>query len=281
MALTVFAGNNENNLFVTNEHAAQRHAGEKAKDTRKTTIYAGDFGVRDDSILLKRKQAQKQAMKIMSDMFETEKKADAGINEMSDKVQELQEQKLTGLEELKRLDAEKAELEAGYDSAEEGSEERQNLDARRKELEEETAIWQKTVASSDEGTKSIHRAISDTKIERLKSEPMKEAQNQAEAVLEAANKAIIGDLMNEAKKHIEEKMQEENEKAKKAAEKKEELEEKLEAKDEKEEKMEEWIESTKDLAETKQKADKEIEEMIDELKLIQDDLKGAAVDANL
>ena len=281
MAITIYAGNKENNLLLTNEKAAQRHAGDKAKETHKSTIYAGDLGVCDDSIFLKRQQAQKQAMKIMSDVFEAEKKVDAGMQEMSDKVQELQEQKLTGLEELKRLDAAKAELEANAENTEEGSQERQNLDARRKELEEETAIWQKTVASSDAGTKSIRKGMSDTKLELLKSDPMQEAQSQAEEILEAANKQLIGDLMNESKKHIEEKMQEENEKAEKAAEKKEELEEKLEAKDEKEEKMEEWIESTKDLTETKQKADKELEEMLEDMKLLQDDLKGAAVDANL
>lgn len=280
MKVTIQAGSNTNDFLVTNQNAAARHAEKKTKGEHKTTIYAGDLGVHQDSILLKRKQAQKQAMKIVGDVFESDKKVDQSMQELSDTAQGLQEQKKTALEELKRIDAEKAELDEHYDASQSG-EEQQNIELRRQELDEEEAEWKKAIASSEAGVKGIQSSLRDTKLERLKSDPMQAAQGQAEEILEAANKAIIGDLMSEAKEHIEEKMQEEKEKAEKMEEKKEELEEKLKAKDEKEEKMEEWIESTKELTESKQQVDKELDEILDDLKLLEDDLKGAAVDANL
>lgn len=280
MKVTLQAGNNMDDFMLTNENAAARHAGKKTKVEHKTTIYAGDLGVREDSILLKRKQAQKQAMKIVGEVFETDKKIDQSMQEMSDTAQGLQEQKKTALEELKRIDAARAELDERYDASQDSGEQ-QNIELRRQELDEEEAEWKKTIAASEAGVKGIQSSLRDTKLELLKSDPMKGAQEDAEKVLEAANKAIIGDLWKEAKDHVEEKMQEEKEKAEKMEEKKEEQEEKLKAKEEKEEKMEEWIESTKELTESKQQVDKELEEILDDLKLLEDDLKGAAVDANL
>ena len=57
MALTIQMGKSENGLFVTNEHAADRHVANKEKSGHKSTIYAGDLAVRPDSIQLKREQA--------------------------------------------------------------------------------------------------------------------------------------------------------------------------------------------------------------------------------
>ncbi len=172
------------------------------------------------------------------------------------------------------------------------------------ELDEQQAVNEKNLSETESQIQSIRASLNDTAIERLKSNPMLKAQKEADKLMEAANKEIIGDLMDEGKKHIEEKMEEEKEQAEKRAEEKEEQEEKEEAAKERKAEMEQFIEGTKQQAEAKKEelpserdqeqmaayndpnnseteAAKEIAEILDELKLIQDDIKGAAVDSNL
>ena len=81
-------------------------------------------------------------------------------------------------------------------------------------------------------------------------------------------------------------MEEEKEKAEKLAEKKEEEEERLEKKEEREEKLEETqnketIETLNSYNDPDPQIKKEIDEILDELKLIQEDLKGVKVDSNV
>lgn len=341
MALTIHAGRNENSLFVTNEHAAARRAAEKAQgDGKKSSIFAGDLGIGVDKIQMKRQQAQKQAMKIVGDTFAAEKELDQSMVDMEDRLKALQEENAGYHDELKRISNTRDELMENYDVTED-SEEQDDLELLRKEkkaqdlmsgvtldweeerrlkeihekgltgyqkdmleLDEQQEKYEKDISGNEEAIKGIRAARNDAEIERLKSNPMLKAQEQADAIMEAANKEILGDLLNEGKEHIEEKMAEEKEKAAERAEKKEEQEEKEEAAKERKEEMEEWIEDTKQKAEEKKedlpdvqdqeqmayynnpnmpktKAEKEIEDILEELKLIQDDIKGAAVDANL
>ena len=172
------------------------------------------------------------------------------------------------------------------------------------ELDEEQKVYEKNLASGEAGIKSIIASISDTKIERLKTAPMLKAQQEADEIMKAVNKEIYGEIVNEGKEHIEEKMEEEKEQAEKRAEEKEEQEEKEEAAEERKAEMEQFIEGTKQQSEAKKEelpserdqeqmaayndpnnsemeSAKEIAEILDELKLIQEDIKGAAVDTNL
>ena len=303
MALTVHAGKGENSLLITNENAMNRRAGEKAQEGKKNTIYAGNIGVRPDSIQIKRQQAQKKAMKILQDTFSADKELDQGMEDMATRAAELQDQNLEYRKELDNIRATRAELEKSYDGLEDGQE-NADLDVTCKELEEQEKLIQSKIAGNESSIKGIRRSLVDMKIERLKSNPMLKAQDQAEEIIASANKEIFGDLINEGKKHIEEKMAEEKEKAAERAEKKEEEEEKKEAKEKQEAEMEAWIEGTKEAASSdrdavpsvkefdeiaskisdpnsKTKVEKEMEEILDGLKLLQDDLKGAAVDANI
>ena len=303
MALTVHAGKGENSLFITNENAMNRRAGEKAQEGKKNTIYAGNIGVRPDSIQIKRQQAQKKAMKILQDTFSADKELDQGMEDMAARAAELQDQNLEYRKELDNIRATRAGLEKSYDGLEDGQE-NADLDVTCKELDEQEKLIQSKIAGNESSIKGIRRSLGDMKIERLKSNPMLKAQDQAEEIIDSANKEILGDLINEGKKHIEEKMAEEKEKAAERAEKKEEEEEKKEAKEKQEAEMEAWIEGTKEAASSdrdavpsvkefdeiasktsdpnsKTKVEKEMEEILDGLKLLQDDLKGAAVDANI
>lgn len=130
--------------------------------------------------------------------------------------------------------------------------------------------------------------IRQTKIERLKSNSMGAAFEQADAVMGAASDEIMGMLIAEGKDHIDENQEEEKKTAEEAADKKKELEEKLQArKDEKNEQEE----LTKNIVEAANKqaggtdsvvqAQQEIKDMMNKLKLVEDDVKGAAVDQGI
>lgn len=114
------------------------------------------------------------------------------------------------------------------------------------------------------------------------------AQKSADDIMEAASEEIIGMLTEEAKDHIDEEMEEKKEAAEEKAEKEKEEEEKLEKikaeKAEKEEFSEEVSEQageiTKTVVEmedTMNDVQKEVKKIIDEMKVLEEDLKGAAV----
>lgn len=311
MSITIHAGKTDGGLFTTNQNAAARHAAEKgsAKGKGRSTIFAGDMAVRPDSIMIKKQQAQKQAMKIVGDTFDAEKKASQSLKDMADKIEELKSQNLEYNREIRGIDSKRSEVMEGYGVTAD-SEEQKDLELLRKErdlvpgaedglteeeqerlaeihkagitdyqkdmleLDDQEKDYRNRMEENNAGINGMTASLRDTKIERLKSDPMVKSAKQSEEIMEAANKDMIGALYNEAKEHIEEKMQEEKEKAEKRAEKKEEEEKRAEAKEEREEMQEELLEkATED--------DSELDEILDKLKLIDEDLKGAAVDKNL
>ncbi len=285
-----------------------------------------------------RQEAQKKASKILGDVFESEKKLEQQVQEMKDKCQEFVGIRSDSIKELDKTATEKASLMESYGVGED-SQEYQDLQMLRREQEAipgtETAltreeelelerihesgvtafqrdmleqdakekVYQEKLDSAEAGITGITSSLREIQIERLKKDPMLEAQDQAEQVMKQAGKEVISEIRSEGMEHIEEKLQEVVDKAKEKAEKKEEEEEKQEAIQEKKEQLEEQIEAAKenssekeealsDLEEieldvldaynnTKKKADQEIEKLIDNLEMIMDDLKGAAVDVNL
>lgn len=316
MSLTIHAGNKEGSLFVTNENAASRHAGEKENKKGRSTVFAGDLAVRPDRITLRRKQAQEQAMKVLSDTFSTDKKVDQGINDMKNRVETLQAENVEYYREIEKIgEMRKEQMETSgitedsqeykdlellrkeRDSAELTEEETERLNQihgsgvtdyqkNMLEFDEQEKLYQGYIEGNSAEMKGIRSALSDMKLERLKSDPMVEASKQAEEILDAANKEIIGELRNEAKEHIEEKMEEEKEKAEKRAEKKEEEEkrkEKAEEREEREAAIEERRAEQDMYAynDPDSQPEKELEEILDKMKLLQEDLKGAAVDKNI
>ena len=149
------------------------------------------------------------------------------------------------------------------------------------------------------------------KNERMKEHTMLDAQKEAEEILEDAGKTIIGMLIDESKDHIDKELAEKIEKAKEEAKEKEEREEKLEEKREEKEEQQEQLEikqeenreaeeikaeqrknarEQSDLLEEVQanmlspfsntaEAQLAIKEMLQRMKLLEEDLKGAKIDA--
>ncbi len=127
--------------------------------------------------------------------------------------------------------------------------------------------------------------VRDMSVERLKTDPMGEAWDSADAVMEAAGKEVMGMVVNDAMDHIDEELEEKREEAEKAEEEKEKLEERIDAAKEKKEEQEELTEeildavgkmSIKDL--DMSDPESEINKLMSKLKLIEYDVKGAVVD---
>ena len=127
--------------------------------------------------------------------------------------------------------------------------------------------------------------ITAVELERLKSHALLDAQKQAEDILDDASKEIMGMLADEAKEHIDDELEEKIEDSKEKAEEKKELEERIEkARDDKKERekiSEDILESVAEMIKTSSElndAKQEIKDMMSKMKLIEEDIKGAAVD---
>lgn len=156
------------------------------------------------------------------------------------------------------------------------------------EMKEFCGYYETQIYDMDMQIKEEEAVIRGTKLERLKSSPMVKAEKQADAILEAAGKDVIDMLMEEAKEHIDEEMEEKKEAAKEAAEKKEVAEEKLKKAKEEREKEEALTElltnPAMEIAENgalKSDVQDEVAKMLNKMMLLEEDVKGAAVDESL
>ena len=153
-----------------------------------------------DSIAAKKAQAQKKAMKIIGDAFSGDKKIDDDLNERREKVRTLQKESGENRAAMKDLQDQREKLlEQGYAA---DSDEVKNLD-------EQVKSYAELISDTEDEIQMENAVVRQSKIERLKSDPMVKAREQADSVLEAASDEILGDLIAEGKQHIDEKLEEE------------------------------------------------------------------------
>lgn len=353
MAISIFAANNNSGLFITNEHAARNN--QKAQNSNSgKSIFAGNFNMQENTIEIKRKLAQKRAVKIITDTFAADQKIDNDMDGLRAQQEQLKQEALEDKKVVKEIQEQRGQLMKDYNVTED-SKEHQDLELLRKErdsqnilsgveltddekaklaalhengltnyqkdmleLDERENIYKQRSAQKETASKSISGALSDIQIERLKHHEMVDSSKQADEIMEQANKEMIGSLYDEAKDHIDEKMEEIQEKAEEKKEKEKE-EEKKKAEHKKEQlELEKQIEETKQNAEqiasseperemditspvitrdvsdaqdivaknpdntlSEPKIDRELAKILDELKLLEEDIKGAKVDINM
>ena len=147
------------------------------------------------------------------------------------------------------------------------------------------ALYETEINEASREMQGENAAIKSIELERLKKDPMVGAQKAKDEILEQASDQIVGMLMEEAKDKIDEEMEEKKNAAEEAEEKKEEEEERAEKQDEKKAKEEQLRDQIKASTELMTKSDellddvqKEVKKILDEMKLLEEDLKGAAVD---
>ena len=203
-------------------------------------------------------------------------------------------------EDLELLDKRNASLEEGSDIklTEEEMERLSQIDEagleeyrqKNEELERRRKVLNERLGEVDNEIFAIAAALADRKINRpqIQAKTIMKAQESADEIMEAASKEIIGMLQQEAKDHIDEEMEEKKEAAEEKAEKEEEEKEKIEKVKEEKKEKEEFVEKVADTTDFIVEADevmkdvqKDIKKVMDEMKLLEEDLKGAAVDTTL
>jgi chromosome segregation ATPase len=311
------------------------------RNNKDSNLFAGNCNLINDPIIQKRKEAMKEAMKIVGDAFKGDRKLDDDIERRHNNIDALKNEINNNQREINQLEANKKEMKEAYGIADD-SQEQQDLellekrrDARRnpsiKLSEEEKqrleiidqdgmTEYQKYSLEMDALKEPFNKVIDDSqqkirnetmtigaiKLGRLKSHPMVDANVAADKILDTASGEIIGMLIDEAKNHVDEEMEEQKEAAEKIAEEKKEQEEKMESIKENKEQMEartnkeadsignkassvhngatadyDTIEQLIDLSEINKDVQKEVQDIIDKLKLLPEDIVGAAVDASV
>ncbi len=329
----IFAGDSIN--ITTDRKSMKSH-----KNNKGNNIFAANLNLVDDPIARKRKEAMKEAMKIVGDAFAGERKIDDDIERRRNNIDALKNEINSNQQEINRIDASKKEMKEVC-GIEDDSQEQQDLELleKRRDARKDPSIklsdkekqrlekidqkgmteYQKYSLEMDSLKEPFLKVIEDSQkiitnetmtinaiqLERLKTHPMVDADVAADKLLDTASKEITGMLIDEAKNHVDEKLEEQKEAADKKAEEKKEQEEKTEAIKEDKEQMEartmkvaasgsnqssvhkgttvdnDTMDQMIDLNEIKKDVQKEVQDILDKMKLLQEDILGAAVDTNV
>ena len=181
------------------------------------------------------------------------------------------------------------------------------------EIDSSQSVFERRITAAQQQIEEGYASIRGIRIEQLKHHTMVDAQQNADEIMDQAGKDAIGMLVGEAKDHVDETYEEQREEAKEKAEEKEEQEEKLEDRREEQEKlenridaqraeshkaeearreqekkaredselMEDMAEAGMDVAGSSAEVQAEVKDMLQKMKLLDEDLKGAAVDEEL
>lgn len=286
---------NDNQIMgpgVQTQTRESERAGQKSSQPKRTnTIFAGNLPMNKDTIVVRKQQAQKKAMKMIQDAWSADRKTDQGMMEIQEKADQYRAEAIMNHEMAAECEARKENLRQGY-GVDADSQEQKDLellerakypsgaeftDEERKRLEElenqplteyqqkcleihgEQYIFQNRAESAENTSRSYSQSAVSMKIERLKFSKMTEAKQKAEELMEETGKQIVGMLWEEAKDHVDETYEEKREEEKEKAEEKEEQEEKVEDIREEKEILEERIETVREDNREAERASKEQE----------------------
>ncbi len=326
-------------------HSAAEKAGaaERVQAEGRKSVYGGN-SLLADPIGQRRDEARRQAWKVVKNAWANDQYIDDSIAERRGhyaSLEKLYEELQTGLSDA---DREKESLREQFGVAPD-SKEQQDLKLLEKEQDYKNGIlhegltreefarlkeiheaplteYQTSALEINDRAGNLKKQMEDTrrqmmddtaninriKLERLKEHPMVDAQNAADEIMDAANKEIIGMLVQDAKDHVDEQMEEAEKKAEENMEEKEQREEELE-----EIKLEraieramlegtdEAVEEAKQIERRNEAADIRLDEMVDitsgdkvqkdvsqnlsdiksNMKVLEADLKGIQVDEQI
>lgn len=233
--------NQEDNILY--KTGTNQNANGKTKQLKGNSIYAGNLNMQQDKIAAKKVNAQKQAMKAILDKFSIEQQKDDNLKSHQENVEALRAKSMSGREEVEKIEKIEQDLKDSY-HIDDNSEEQKDLELLKKgkndtfknslTKEESQRLenmgeltdyqkealhyddikqeWKDRVKEADNQVENENRTIEEIKVSRLKSAPMIDAREEADTILEAASKEVIGMLIDEAKEHINDKMEEDKEK---------------------------------------------------------------------
>lgn len=354
---------NENQSQAVNAAGAAqeqetRSTGSRVQKTgNKTSIFAGDLGLgmQNDMITQRKQRAQKKALQIITDAWNSDRKIDDTIVGYRDKVAQLRAEIKENQEQIALRDEWKENLRKEY-GVREDSQEQKDLELLEKEADVEAnrlydnprpiyltdeekerlaEIHKQERTEYQERCLNLHgqqnsfyseidkaktdiqiynKAVTATKLARLKTHEMVDAQKEADQIMANASREVIGMLIDEAKDHVDEELEEKTEEAKKEAEERAEQEKKVEERREKQEELEARIDEIRAKNEEQEELRREaeersredadllenmmdagvgnigavmsdvkaaIKEMLHKMKLLEEDVKGSIVDSKL
>ena len=293
------------------------------KKEEKKNYFAGDLNsdLFQNKLLQKKKEAQEKAMKVVGDAFESDKQIDNDLQGRRDKIASLEQENQKLQNQINEISERQNELMKQYGITADSQEQKDlellrkkdkwlrgegealtkeefekvsqlesegltDYQKRQRQWDAEKKHFQKDIDKNKEEILLENAIIRGTKLERLKHSPMVKAQKEADAILDASSKEIIGMIMEEAKDTIDEKNKETQEKAEKLEEKQKEQEAFIEKQKEKREENEELAENMPmqemiQMGQLKEEIKQEIKNIISEMKLVAEDIKGAVVDKTL
>ena len=159
------------------------------------------------------------------------------------------------------------------------------------EYDETQGYYKSLLSDNKEKILQADGEIKGIKSARLKSRGMIDAKKEADDILKASSKEIIGMLMDESKDHVDKEIEEEKEKAQEAKEKKEEEEAKTgtwhkigravqqECRENSAAKKEtSQLENIQQGSSEQNKFEMEVKKLLEKQKLLEEDLKGVGVD---
>ncbi len=319
------------NINVNNSHMSIKNEKTGAKENIKA-INARNLNLMTDRQQMmdeKRTGARKQAMKLISDAWKSDNKATDNINNMAKAKDDIALRNNELRSKLKDIKNSQEALREQY-GVDKDSEEQKDLELLMKYQDNKTGVfsdkfskkeidrlkelqsqplteYQKKALMINAGKDSIYdeidrnetkafaltMSINDAKTDKLKSQDMIKAQDAADSILEAAEKDIYGNLINEGKNNIDDKLEEDKEEAEEAEKKKEEREEQVdEAKEKRKEeqdiiegeietrKLEQSVSVTDEKTNNMEQAKSQVNQIMKKNNMINEDIKGIEIDLN-
>lgn len=302
--------NEQNSVFISGVKKQEENGKGKVQ---KGSVYVGKLQDTSDSIMEKKERALQKARKLIFDQAAADEKIDAEMEEHYRMQEEYDAMRGEANQNIKNINERKQQLQQEYGVADD-SEEQKDLEllikAEKQPLtEEETKrlkempplteyqeaalreegkkeYWENKKEQAEAGIKAEGSVVTAVKLELLKSAPMSDCQKQAREIMEEASKEVIAGLMEKVKETVDQVREEAEEKIKEKEEEEEEA-EKLE------ERKAEADEAAKKGERPKQQPDslklflsegidgdlkKELKNLAEEMKLLEEELKGMHID---
>lgn len=282
------AGNNQSILSIGENSKQTLGAADKreAGSVKNGSINAQKLNLGNDPIADKKQKAMRDAMRLVKNQFKADLKVDDSLKLCEEVTQQSEEKIKEAQEGIGIIEAEKAKFE---------DKESEEYKERLKNWDEQKEMYQKQVRSARDTVKVMTAVIKGTRQEMLKYNGMHEAVDAAEKTLEAASKETLGMMQAEAVDKLDQDLQEKVEQGQQIKEEQEKTEAELKKVQAEQKKKAEEIEARAreaaaaqsasigmvEMTQNQAEAMAAITKMLDEIQLLPEDLKGAAVNSLL
>lgn len=273
-------------MNMTIEQHAEKQIEKNTNPSDKVRMFAGNIGTQnplDTQIAEKRATAMEKAKKLLSDIFAAEKSVDDDLAERANRIKESEQAIVDANKELAKFEEEKEKLKEQYGVTGEETEEELSAEYKmqRDELTRYGEPQHQVINDAKKVIEEERKVIAAITVERLKTDPMLGATEQAEEMLASAEEEIAGMVMDAAVDNLKEQAEEAKEKQE-AEEEKAELEEAKRKEREERRKEAELsdvpMQELLQLEQTRGEMKQEVDSMLTEMKLLAEDIKGSMVD---